>query len=450
MAKQSNLTTPTSLPDFMYNVGDRIDLLKRVLKVLDNPDKQFKIIHICGTNGKGSTATMIAAILRQLNYRVGTFTSPFIGTLYNGIQRNFSDISKAQFDSEMAKIQHVMVRPEFNHDMLSEFEAQFVVAMLFFADHPVDYVVLECGLGGELDATNAVSNTMYSVFTEIGLDHLGILGNTVAEIATTKSKIIRQGNTTITAPHQRPEAFQILKSQAAAKQATFLSADQIHLTSTQVEGLQRIVSFQSAIVNQIQGKFMFGLPGTYQLENLATVLTWLNDFSSKTSVPTKHFDQILTAALGHLVIPGRFEQISTMPTIFLDGGHNPDGVAAFVSSVDELYGDRPKIIINGFLKDKEYQPAVKSLLTLKNASFIVTEPQNQKRELDAVKLSHVYRKLTNETIETFESSIDALKEAIHRAHGLHDKPTIFVVGSFYLLNPIRSYILAKGVDLHEN
>ncbi|WP_301182137.1 glutamate ligase domain-containing protein, partial [Enterococcus faecium] len=143
---------------------------------------------------------------------------------------------------------------------------------------------------------------------------------------------------------------------------------------------------------------MFGLPGTYQLENLATVLTWLNDFSSKTSVPTKHFDQILTAALGHLVIPGRFEQISTMPTIFLDGGHNPDGVAAFVSSVDELYGDRPKIIINGFLKDKEYQPAVKSLLTLKNASFIVTEPQNQKRELDAVKLSHVYRKLTNETI----------------------------------------------------
>lgn len=89
----------------------------------------------------------------------------------------------------------------------------------------MDYVVLECGLGGELDATNAVSNTMYSVFTEIGLDHLGILGNTVAEIATTKSKIIRQGNTTITAPHQRPEAFQILKSQAAAKQATFLSAD---------------------------------------------------------------------------------------------------------------------------------------------------------------------------------------------------------------------------------
>lgn len=450
MAKQSNLAKQASLPDFMYDVGDRIGLLKRVLKTLGNPDKRFKIIHICGTNGKGSTATMIAAILHQLNYQVGAFTSPFIGTMYNGIQRNFADISKSEFNDEMRQIRQVMARSAFRNETLSEFEAQFIVAMLFFADHPVDYVVLECGLGGELDATNAVSDTMYSVFTEIGLDHLGILGDTVTEIATTKSKIIRPGNTTITAPHQRSEVFQILKSQAKTKQATFISADTVQLTATQGVDLKRVINFQSTIKGRIQGQFMFGLPGTYQLQNLQTVLTWLNDFVAEVKIPCQHLDETLTAALSELVVPGRFERISTRPTIFLDGGHNPDGVKAFVTSVNELYRSRPKIIINGFLKDKEYQSAVKSLLTLKNASFIVTEPQNQKRELDALKLSQVYQQLTDKPVQTFESPIDALKEAIYRTHEFNDEPITFVIGSFYLLNPIRSYILTKGVDFHEN
>lgn len=445
MANQSELNHET-FPAFLYDQGDRIGLLKKILQSLGNPDKRFNIIHICGTNGKGSTSLMIAALLRKMNYHVGLFTSPYIGNIYNGIQVDFKNISKQHFNQKISLIEKVLQNPKFNGVKVSAFEAQFLISMLYFADLHVDYVVLECGLGGELDATNAVFNTMYSIFTKISLDHVGILGNNITEIATTKSKIIRQNNVTISAQHQPGEAFRVLEKEAHSKNATFLTANQTVISMIlQTPKLTRVHYVNSQNNEHQSGTFNFGLVATYQLENLATVITWLIDFLNRKKL-VYNLNQLLEDTLLNIVVPGRFEKISQQPVIILDGGHNPDGIQAFVKTVNTLYPDSEKLIINGFLKDKSYESSVKELISLKNASFIITEPDNKQRELPPQQLSDVYVKLTKQTYQSFDSPTDAIQYAVSHAT---TNTIIFVIGSFYLLNPIRTYLLSRS-DHHEH
>lgn len=440
MGKQSELNA-AEFPTFLYDQGDRIGLLKRILKALGSPDQKFKIIHICGTNGKGSTAMMITAILKQMGHRVGLFTSPYIGEIYNGIQIDFKNIPSRIFEEKISVIKKLLRTAAFANVKVSEFEAQFLISMLYFAEQRVDYVVLECGLGGELDATNAVATTMYSIFTKISLDHVDILGNNITEIATTKSKIIRHHNVTITAQNQSLEALKVLENEAVSKQAVFLNADRVTITTSQQSKRSKQVHYRALLGHSEQsGTFRFGLAGTYQLENLATVLTWFFDFVKRTSFQQR-LDDILAHSLAELVVPGRFETVQQKPKIILDGGHNPDGISAFVETVQKLYPNAPKLIVNGFLKDKSYEIAVQKLLTLKNSSFIITQPENQQRELSPVKLADVYQKYTNRQFPEFTSPVKAIKQAIMTA-----SPTtvILVVGSFYLLNPIRTYLLSRS------
>ena len=169
-------------------------------------------------------------------------------------------------------------------------------------------------------------------------------------------------------------------------------------------------------------------------------MTWFFDFVKRTSFQQR-LDDILAHSLAELVVPGRFETVQQKPKIILDGGHNPDGISAFVETVQKLYPNAPKLIVNGFLKDKSYEIAVQKLLTLKNSSFIITQPENQQRELSPVKLADVYQKYTNRQFPEFTSPVKAIKQAIMTA-----SPTtvILVVGSFYLLNPIRTYLLSRS------
>ncbi len=257
------MNKPAEFTGFLYDQGDRIALLKAVLDELSNPDTDFSIIHVCGTNGKGSTSAMIASVLKQLHYRVGMFTSPFIGNVTNGIQINGQNISSSDRQAALETIEKIMQLDRFKGQKLSEFEAEFVASMIYFSRQKVDYVVLECGLGGELDATNAVSTTMYSIFTKIGLDHIGILGDTIQEIATTKSKIIQPNNVTIVAPNQRPAAFDVISKEAQSKSAHLISAQETKVAESDVTPQSQLIQFQRG---KISGKFQFSLQGTYQIE----------------------------------------------------------------------------------------------------------------------------------------------------------------------------------------
>lgn len=428
--------------EFLYDQGDRIGLLKQVLRQLGNPDTNYSIIHVCGTNGKGSTATMIAALLQKMGQQVGLFTSPFIGDVTNSIRINQQAIQMTHFNHYLNRLQQLMASFGDGKQELSEFEAQFVTAMQYFSDQGVDYVVLECGLGGELDATNAVTTTMYSIFTKIGMDHIGILGNTIEEIATTKSKIIRKGNTTITAPNQRPQVSAILSHEAIEKNAAFLDANQVQIDQQSDDRTSLHYQF-----NDRAGHFKFGLQGAYQVENVRTVLLWLFDFQ-KHQRSTIDTDRLLTQALGKLSVTGRFETISTKPIIMIDGAHNVDAISAFVQSVKQSFPKQPKLIITGFLKDKDYVDNVRLLAQIPNATFRLTQPDNPERKLDKDHLQTVFKNVTEKRYPTFRNPIVALKNSMAEASE-NPELVILVVGSFYLINPICDYLIKTRSDSND-
>lgn len=436
---EDNNESKQDFTGFLYDKGDRIALLKRVLKTLGNPDTDFSIIHVCGTNGKGSTSKMIADLLANLDHQVGLFTSPFIGEITNSIQINSKNISKTDFDQILDSLKQTMQLPQFSDDELSSFEALFVAAMIYFSRQNVDFVVLECGLGGELDATNAVVTTMYSIFTRIGLDHIGILGDTIAEIATTKSKIIRPSNTTIVAPNQRPISLEIIKKEAESKNSRLINASQVKISSQVNQDESLSINYTDGSTS---GSFKFNLLGNYQLENVATVLVWLFDFAKQNRLKLD-YDRLLSKTLGSITVPGRFEIVSSSPKIILDGAHNLDAIGSFVDTVQSKYADEKKIFVTGFLKDKDYRDNIRLLTTINHSDFKITQPNNPDRALSAKSLEDVITEETGRVYPSFGNPITALDNALVEAKQ-HKNTIIFVVGSFYLLNPIRAYLKTRS------
>ncbi|KRL37202.1 bifunctional folylpolyglutamate synthase/dihydrofolate synthase [Liquorilactobacillus uvarum] len=427
----------TDLPRFLYGQGDRITIIKHVLQQLGQPDKNFTIIHVCGTNGKGSTSSMIAALLQNMNYKTGLFTSPFVRNITESIQINNKMIPANELMKYTKLIESTLEEMGLSRTELSSFEMIFTAAMLYFSDNKVKYVVLECGLGGELDATNAVSQTAYSIFTKIGLDHIKILGETISEIAATKSKIIREKADVIVAPNQREQAFNIIKKEAQKKKAHVYFADEKNLTVSKTDNFSQIMCLKT---NNKKFKFKFSLFGTYQKENLATVLMWLNVFLSKEA---KNIDwhKLIQKTMSNMSIPGRFEKISMEPLVILDAAHNLDGIKAFVKTVNSLYPTAKKNVIVGFLKDKDYKHCLTELVKLKNARFILTEPDNIERRLTAAELQKSFYTVSGKNLPAFNDPKEALAYTLKM--NSEKCALTLVVGSFYLLKVIRNCFVDK-------
>ena len=200
------------MKESLYGEKERVRLLAEILKKMDNPVNDVKVIHVSGTNGKGSTCYMINSILCEMGYKVGLFTSPQILTVYELIKVNGTEITKLEFENCKGVLEKVLKELDLNLESdLSYFEMVFLIAMIHFKNKGVEILILECGLGGELDATNAVCRIDYTIFTRIGIDHKNFLGNTIEEICRTKSKIMRKDSNVIVAPNQRNVVYEILK-----------------------------------------------------------------------------------------------------------------------------------------------------------------------------------------------------------------------------------------------
>ncbi|SON73378.1 bifunctional folylpolyglutamate synthase/dihydrofolate synthase [Latilactobacillus sakei] len=429
----------TQLPGMLYGEDERVTLLRQILKAMGQPDHAFSIIHVCGTNGKGSTSAMIAAILQASGYSVGLFTSPHIMAVEESIQINRQLISKAQFERLLATVQTVLKKLGFDPTTdLSYFETLVLVALVYFKQQQVDYVLWECGLGGELDATNAVDRVAYTLFTKISLDHMALLGDTIEAIATTKSKIIRPQTPVIVAPEQTKTALHVLEAEAKRQSALLQIAPRdwfvtSHPTSAGQEVTVKLPEREPLTVS-------LALAGTsYQLENLLTVLTWYRQFCRDQGHAVDEI--VLQRALGQVRLPGRFERLATEPLVVIDGAHNPDGIRQFVRSVQERYGGYDLTIVTGFLKDKAVAECLQ-LLTQLPARFILTTPINQDdRQLPVAELGALYTQITGQTAPEYPAIEAALKAASQPATG--NKPqVILVVGSFYLLKTVRQHFLS--------
>ena len=451
------------MKESLYGEKKRVKLLAEILDKMNNPASDVQVIHVSGTNGKGSTCYMINSILCETGYRVGLFTSPQITTIYELIKVNGIEITELEFEECKNKLRQVLNKLDLDlENDLSYFEMVFLIAMIHFKNKDVNVLILECGLGGELDATNAVSKIDYTIFTKIGIDHKNILGNTIEEICQTKSKIIRKQSNVIIAPNQRDVVYEILEKEAKNKNCdVFLAEKNIKIeklvdikeNSQEIDEKGNLKSvnnleFQDRVKAEIirncdfennKFSFRFGPKGEQQLENLATVLTWYFKFCDENIL--QNAEKILDRALGTLQIEGRMEKVEKIKNVYLDVAHNEDSVEAFVDYVKKNFDNRKKIFVVGFLKDKEVEKCV-NLLKMAGDNFILTEPNNEERKLDSEILKKYFEDKKIENPKNIVISEKNIEKAFLKALELRENEDecIFVVGSFYLLGEVKRVI----------
>ncbi|MFR0579477.1 bifunctional folylpolyglutamate synthase/dihydrofolate synthase [Limosilactobacillus mucosae] len=410
-------------PQMRGGDNDRVGMLKRVLAKLHHPDQQFRIIHVAGTNGKGSTGTMIAQCLHQAGQKVGHFSSPAMVDQREQIQIDGCLIEKSAFAATYEKIVQ-QLPDDLNADDLTVFEWWTLIMLQYFADQKVDWAVIECGLGGQNDATNAIEAPKLAVITHIALDHTRILGPTIKDIAQAKAGIIKPGTgAVILAPNQDQAARAQIIKRAQACQVPVLDSEKT---------VQLTVLDQSWAGTQLQLKLpgaelecQFNMLGTFQLDNLKTALTAVDRLNQAELEITP---ERIAAVLANIVIPGRLQKIGTQPLSFLDGAHNPDAAVRLIQTLDQLGHPQKLVLVLGFLKDKNVAQMVQTYQKL-NAQIILATPDQPKRAMAAKDLQQY---LPNALVIADAWTAYQKAVALAGADGM-----VLVTGSFYLIKEIE-------------
>ena len=400
-----------SLGRFSKPAGlERISL---ALKKLHNPQDNFKSIHIAGTNGKGSVAAMIAKVFHTVGYKTGLFISPFVIDFRERIQINGEFISENDLVLYSQKVIDTGVET-------TEFEFITAAAFSYFSEEKCDIVIAETGLGGRFDATNALTNVAAAVITEIGLDHLGVLGDTVEKIAAEKCGIIKNCPVTVTSANQRKEALSVIERSSIR----LITPDLSQLT------VLKCGENGSGIIYRNR-EYEISLCGEYQIENALTVIETVE--ASGYNIPY----ETVKKALANTFFPARAEIISKKPLIVLDGAHNPDG-ATELAKILKKHGGRVTAVI-GVMRDKDYKTVLKNTLPLCRAAVAVTV-ENMPRSLSAAELALAAAPYCSaQTAENYDS-------AIKKAASIAGENPVFVFGSLYLAGGIRQ----KLIDFYKN
>lgn len=338
-----------------------LERTRELLTLMGNPEKKLSFIHIAGTNGKGSTASMSANVLLRAGYKVGLYTSPFIFEFNERMRVNGENIS----NQELAEItQFVMPLAESMEDKPTEFELVTCIAFEYFYRHQCDIVCLEVGMGGELDSTNVIEPPIASVITNIGLDHTEFLGDTLEKIAETKSKIIKENSIAVVYPSTQG-VEEVIEKRCKEVNSLFLKAD-----FEAVVPVSASLEFQEFDWKGLKS-IKLHLLGEHQLKNVATVLTLMEALRSKGFAVT---DEAIRQGIETAVWQGRFEVVSHNPLFVVDGGHNPQCIESLVKNVKSYITQRPLIVLTGVLADKDYGAMYGEMSKLADEFVAVTPP----------------------------------------------------------------------------
>lgn len=380
---------------------------------LGNPQNKTKIIHVAGTNGKGSFCTMLSAVLRDSGYKTGGFLSPALTEVTDSFRIDGSEISREDFAEIMTDI---IPHCEAMDDTPTEFEVLTACAFELFARKNCDIAVIECGMGGDTDATNVISSPVLSVITNIALDHTAFLGNTVQEITSHKAGIIKQGRPVLYGGNN-DEAREIISNTAEKNHSPIRIAN--------YGNMQNVKSDLCGISADFQGiHIQTRMTGTYQPYNIANVLTAVEMLRNEgLNIPESAVKSGLLSARLH----GRFELVSENPTIIFDGSHNPDGIKQTADSIEKYFGDKKAALLIGVMADKDYELYPKMLGKYIDRVYTV-KPDNP-RALDSTTLLLTFAKygIYGATCEDFDKVI---KLAVDYA-AENDIPLI-ALGSLYM------------------
>lgn len=324
--------------------GPTLDRIRRLMEALGNPQESFRTVHVAGTNGKGSCCALVDGALRECGYQTGLFTSPYLKDFRERIRLDGEMISKEMliscYETVMAAENHLEQQ---GCEPVNEFELVTAIGFLAFAHSGMEYVVLEVGLGGRTDPTNLIKTPAVAVIMPISLDHVAILGDTVAKIAGEKAGIIKEGCPVVVAP-QTADALEVISHMAGEKQAPLYQTEPVSKAVQEKQGSSFFVGSQPLSIR---------LLGEHQMENAATA--W--QVCQVLGLPR---DKTI-AAFAKTPWPGRLQFFEGEPEILVDAGHNQAGVTALVHTLDTLFSGRSIIAIMAMMGDKDHEfciPAV--------------------------------------------------------------------------------------------
>ena len=412
-----------------FGIKPGLERITKMLAYVGNPQDKLKFVHVAGTNGKGSTCTMMASVLMEAGYKTGLFTSPFVIDFRERFMVDGEMISENEFAEIMTRVRTVNDLLEKSGTSLTQFELITAVALLWFVQKECDVVVLECGLGGRLDSTNVIRAPLCSVITKISLDHTDILGDTVEKIASEKAGIIKPGCPVVLAPHQDQAAVRVIEKKCAEIGSSLI-----------VSGMDTVsVKTMLPTMSEIYYgglRLMIPLAGAHQFENAVTTVNAARELNERGLVIS---DDQIVSGIAKAKIPARFEIISHAPLVVVDGAHNPDGVEALCSSVDALLGGRSIVGIIGMLRDKAYEEALSQIIP--RFDMVLTVTPDSPRALSAKELAACAERFAGEGVSV--KPVDSLKKAASIALDMTDEASAVVVcGSLYLASAMRPVLQA--------
>lgn len=396
-----------------------LDRTRELLGKLNDPQKELKFIHIAGTNGKGSTAAMLSSILEEAGYRVGLYTSPFINRFNERMQVNHQPIP----DEELAALtEYVRPHADAMADSPTEFELITALAMVWFARQKCDIVVLEVGMGGELDSTNIIDVPEAAVIAAMGMDHVKELGPTMADIARAKAGIIKEGGRVVSYGGNS-EADEVIAAVCRARNASLCQPDFSAIVPGDFGLEGQTFSYKGWRGLRIP------LVGAYQMNNAAVVLETVEVLRQRGWSVS---DEAVRKGLADTRWPARFEVLRRDPVFIVDGGHNPHGIRATAESLRRLFPGRKITFVTGVMADKDVEHILGLIVPLAEQFFTV-RPDNP-RAMDAGELAARIEAMGAKATAC-ASVQDGVDRAI-QAEGPHG--VACALGSLYMSGEVRS------------
>lgn len=423
-----------------------LELLRRI----GHPERSMKVIHVAGTNGKGSVCAFLSSILIEAGKCTGLFTSPHLVEITERFQINGRPVSQDGFTRAFEQIKTEvddMVQNGFAHP--AYFELLFAAGLLIFRDAGVEYLVLETGLGGRLDATNLVEHPIACVLTSISLDHMEYLGNTVAEIAGEKAGIIKEGVPVIY-DGRNPEAEAVILSQAEKMHAPAYRFDgsMCEITGKTDKSIDFIFNSRydrqntKAVpcgvhaVSELYGALPVTVPylAEYQIVNSSLAMAALRVVDPEREIS----DAQVVKGIADTRWQGRMETV--LPGVVLDGAHNADGIREFIRTVQDIQAHRPVSLLFSAVVEKEHEKMIRTICeSISPVSIVVTQVGGS-RVVEAEALAEEFRKYTKAEV----IARDDVAEAFETALALRGDSMLFCAGSLYLVGELKAILAKRG------
>lgn len=410
-----------------------LERTERLLELLGNPQKKLKLIHIAGTNGKGSTSSIIGEILIANGYKVGFYNSPHLEDIEETIRINHDNIKEHELIDLINEVKpkvNKIIEEGYSHP--TEFEVLTCLMYLYLYRNNVDFGIIEVGLGGSLDSTNVIT-PIVSVITPISFDHMNILGNTIGEIAREKAGIIKF-NVPVVSAIQIEEGKNVLleKVKKENTKIDFVKEEDYKF----IEIIKEDKIYQRIEV-KLKNKYLLDLPllGEHQQINLTLALKVIENIEENKYVDINKNN--LFSGVKNAIWKGRMEILEENPTFLIDGAHNEEGIKYLKKNLEKYFEYKNLYLIIGILKDKKVEEMLGLITPLAKEIYTVTP--NSPRATDAKELMYIVKKY-NENVKAFDDYNDAIMEARKKAK---KEDMILAAGSLYMIGRLRGFITNK-------